>query len=89
MLDIGNLLKPARSTIIDSLSDIEPEIKACMVSTSKYKNEFVLFVLSFAYFQFRTLIFQQVRINETGFVSKVFRAFGKMFREMSSGDFFK
>ena len=74
--------QPTLGAIVYCFSYVESEIEATMIAGSQNKHEFSSFVLHLADLKLGIFLFEIIRVDQSSFMSHIFRAFGKMFRKV-------
>lgn len=84
---VDDLPEPIVRPVVDSLSDVEAEVKASVVCASEHDHDLTLFVLSFVYSELRVFLFEVVGIDKGGFVPEKLLAGAKVLRKKTSSLF--
>ena len=80
----SELLEPAESTVVDGLSDVDSEVEAAVISSSKHKHELAGFVLDFGDIDLGVLSLQIVRVYQSSFMVEVGWTLTEVLREVVS-----
>jgi hypothetical protein len=82
-------VEPIDSCVVDGFGDVETEIEATVIASSKDKHEFSRFMFDLGQFEFWKAAFEGVGVDESCLVSQVLTAPAEMFREMLHCLFFE
>lgn len=80
-LSIHYLPKPVKCPVVNSFSYIAAEIESAMVGSTKNQDEFIFSVLHFWNPKFRILPFEEIGVDQAGFMPQKLVALAEMLRE--------